>query len=199
MQVEMHAYDALGKLGGTGTTIMMGDYSKLPNWLFPRVPGFQTAFTPLYLSPPSLGVTAPQAGTTLSRTNDNPYPSAEGRREGGDAQGTPARRAGADARVLGVVAARRADHGGGDRPGAGHPLRRERVRSGRVARRQGHRVRIGRVAGRDAARRGEGARHRSRRLQDWAADGHIYFHTNARERFQIWRMAPLGDLAPGPP
>ncbi len=76
MQVEMHAYDALGKLGGSGTTIMMGDYSKLPNWLFPRVPGFQTAFNPLYLVPPTVGggVAAPQAGTTLSRTNDNPYP-----------------------------------------------------------------------------------------------------------------------------
>ena len=77
MQVEMHAYDALGKLGGSGTTIMMGDYSKLPNWLFPRVPGFQTAFNPLYLMPPTVaggpGVAAPQAGTTLSRTNDSPY------------------------------------------------------------------------------------------------------------------------------
>jgi regulator of protease activity HflC (stomatin/prohibitin superfamily) len=80
MQVEMHAYDALGKLGGTGTTIMMGDWSKLPNWLFPRVPGFQTAFAPLYLSPPFSGA-APTAGapalggTTLTRTNDNPYSS----------------------------------------------------------------------------------------------------------------------------
>jgi regulator of protease activity HflC (stomatin/prohibitin superfamily) len=76
MQVEMHAYDALGKLGGSGTTIMMGDYSKLPNWLFPRVPGFQTAFSPLYLAPPTSGggVAAPQRGTTLSRADDNPYP-----------------------------------------------------------------------------------------------------------------------------
>ena len=80
MQVEMHAYDALGKLGGTRTTIMMGDWSKLPNWLFPRAPGFQTAFTPLYLPPPTFGggaigggVATPQPGTTLSRGGGNPY------------------------------------------------------------------------------------------------------------------------------
>jgi regulator of protease activity HflC (stomatin/prohibitin superfamily) len=42
-QVMMHAYDALGQLGGTGTTFLLGDYSKLPDWLFPKVPGFQTA------------------------------------------------------------------------------------------------------------------------------------------------------------
>jgi regulator of protease activity HflC (stomatin/prohibitin superfamily) len=43
-QVMMHAYDALGKLGGTNSTFMFGDYSKKPNWLFPRMPGFQTPF-----------------------------------------------------------------------------------------------------------------------------------------------------------
>lgn len=31
---------------------------------------------------------------------------------------------------------------------------------------------------------------------DWAGDGRIYFHTNARERFHIWRITPVGDLAP---
>jgi hypothetical protein len=45
-QVEMHAYDALGKLGGTGTTVLLGDPSKLPGWLFPHAPGFESAFTP---------------------------------------------------------------------------------------------------------------------------------------------------------
>ncbi len=43
MQVMMHAYDALGKLGGQNTTVMMGDFSKLPNWLFPRLPAFDGA------------------------------------------------------------------------------------------------------------------------------------------------------------
>ena len=33
--VQMHAYDALASLGGSGTSIMLGDWSKLPNFLFP--------------------------------------------------------------------------------------------------------------------------------------------------------------------
>jgi regulator of protease activity HflC (stomatin/prohibitin superfamily) len=45
MQVMMHAYDALGKLGGENTTVMMGDFSKLPNWLFPNLPAFNSALT----------------------------------------------------------------------------------------------------------------------------------------------------------
>jgi regulator of protease activity HflC (stomatin/prohibitin superfamily) len=36
LAVMMHAYDALGKLGGEGTTIMMGDFSHVPNFLFPQ-------------------------------------------------------------------------------------------------------------------------------------------------------------------
>jgi hypothetical protein len=43
MQVMMHAYDALGKLGGTGSTFLFGDYSKLPGWLFPKMNGFEKA------------------------------------------------------------------------------------------------------------------------------------------------------------
>jgi hypothetical protein len=41
MHVMMHAYDALGHLGGTGTTIMLGDWSRTPQFLFPRTPAFQ--------------------------------------------------------------------------------------------------------------------------------------------------------------
>jgi regulator of protease activity HflC (stomatin/prohibitin superfamily) len=33
--VQMHAYDALGNLGGKGTTILLGDFSHLPQFLFP--------------------------------------------------------------------------------------------------------------------------------------------------------------------
>ncbi len=33
--VQMHAYDALAALGGNGTTILLGDWSKVPNFLFP--------------------------------------------------------------------------------------------------------------------------------------------------------------------
>ncbi|HEX3769610.1 MAG TPA: SPFH domain-containing protein [Polyangiaceae bacterium] len=56
MEVMLHAYDALSNLGGTGTTIMLGDWSHVPNFLFPRVPSLQGAFTlPYnpYAAPPS--------------------------------------------------------------------------------------------------------------------------------------------------
>jgi regulator of protease activity HflC (stomatin/prohibitin superfamily) len=45
MQVMMHAYDALGQLGGTGTTIVLGDWAHVPSFLFPRVPSLQNAFS----------------------------------------------------------------------------------------------------------------------------------------------------------
>ena len=35
LTVAMHAYDALGQLGGTGTTILLGDWSRAPAFLFP--------------------------------------------------------------------------------------------------------------------------------------------------------------------
>ena len=34
-QVQMEAYKALGQLGGTGTTILLGDFSHIPQFLFP--------------------------------------------------------------------------------------------------------------------------------------------------------------------
>jgi regulator of protease activity HflC (stomatin/prohibitin superfamily) len=45
MQVMIHAYDALGQLGGSGTTIVLGDWAHVPSFLFPRVPSLQSAFT----------------------------------------------------------------------------------------------------------------------------------------------------------
>src|SRR5580658_8868263 len=44
MEVMEHAYDALGHLGGTGTTIVLGDWAHVPNFLFPRVPSLQNGF-----------------------------------------------------------------------------------------------------------------------------------------------------------
>jgi hypothetical protein len=35
LMVAMHAYDALGQLGGSGTQIMLGDWSRTPKFLFP--------------------------------------------------------------------------------------------------------------------------------------------------------------------
>jgi len=43
LAVMMHGYDALKALGGTDTHIMIGDWSKLPNFLFP--PAFQSTLS----------------------------------------------------------------------------------------------------------------------------------------------------------
>ncbi|HEY3801781.1 MAG TPA: SPFH domain-containing protein [Kofleriaceae bacterium] len=45
LTVQMKAYEALGQLGGSGTTILLGDFSHIPQFLFP--PGFANgAVTP---------------------------------------------------------------------------------------------------------------------------------------------------------
>jgi regulator of protease activity HflC (stomatin/prohibitin superfamily) len=52
LAVMMHAYDALGKLGGENTTFMFGDFSKVPQFLFPRIPAFQNMLgKPLAMAP----------------------------------------------------------------------------------------------------------------------------------------------------
>jgi regulator of protease activity HflC (stomatin/prohibitin superfamily) len=76
MEVMVHAYDALAHLGGTGTTILLGDWAHVPSFLFPRVPSMNGAFTLPWVPPP-----APQAfqlkpsGDILSNTkpSDDPY------------------------------------------------------------------------------------------------------------------------------
>lgn len=45
LTVQMKAYEALGQLGGTNTTILLGDFSKLPTWLFP--PSVAHGYVPL--------------------------------------------------------------------------------------------------------------------------------------------------------
>ena len=68
MQVMMHAYDALGKLGGENTTVMMGDFSKLPSWLFPRIP----AFTNGLLGAPSQPASPPVSSRESAKGKSSP-------------------------------------------------------------------------------------------------------------------------------
>lgn len=46
LTVQMKAYEALGQLGGSGTTIMLGDFSHVPQFLFP--PGLGGGMYPLF-------------------------------------------------------------------------------------------------------------------------------------------------------
>jgi len=79
MEVMVHAYDALAHLGGSGTTIVLGDWAHVPNFLFPKVPSLQAAFQLPYspfggaqiMAPPGSGT----GGNFLSSTKptDNPY------------------------------------------------------------------------------------------------------------------------------
>jgi regulator of protease activity HflC (stomatin/prohibitin superfamily) len=86
MEVMVHAYDALAHLGGTGTTIVLGDWAHVPSFLFPRVPSLQNAFTlPLVPYAPQAPAAAPASGgqaflsdvapTSKSpkATSDDPY------------------------------------------------------------------------------------------------------------------------------
>jgi hypothetical protein len=54
----IHAYDALSHLGGTGTTIVLGDWAHVPSFLFPHVASLQNAFT-LPFTPMTPGAAAP--------------------------------------------------------------------------------------------------------------------------------------------
>jgi regulator of protease activity HflC (stomatin/prohibitin superfamily) len=59
LTVQLEAYKALGQLGGSGTTIMLGDFSHLPQWLFP--PGVMNGIVPIV--PTGTGAPARSART----------------------------------------------------------------------------------------------------------------------------------------
>jgi prohibitin 2 len=85
MQVAMHAYDALARLGGTGTTIVLGDWAHVPNFLFPRVPSLQNAFNLPYMpyvpGPAAPATPAPTARTPASNGASTVLTSAQGEPE----------------------------------------------------------------------------------------------------------------------
>jgi regulator of protease activity HflC (stomatin/prohibitin superfamily) len=66
LMVQMHAYDALGQLGGNGTTVLLGDFSHVPSFLFPHSGAFAHAY------PASDTDSAPQA--VPAKTADKPKP-----------------------------------------------------------------------------------------------------------------------------
>jgi regulator of protease activity HflC (stomatin/prohibitin superfamily) len=71
LEVQMHAYDALAKLGGEGTHILIGDWAKLPNFLFPRMPGMGDP----YATRPTSYKTGPTSGgpTKPAKELSDPY------------------------------------------------------------------------------------------------------------------------------
>jgi hypothetical protein len=46
LMVQMHAYDALGQLGGKGTNIMLGEWSHVPSFLFPHLAAMPMPYVP---------------------------------------------------------------------------------------------------------------------------------------------------------
>jgi regulator of protease activity HflC (stomatin/prohibitin superfamily) len=56
LAVQQEAYEALGSLGGKGTTVYLGDFSHVPSFLFPHGGTGSFALTPL--TPPSAGANA---------------------------------------------------------------------------------------------------------------------------------------------
>jgi hypothetical protein len=62
--VQAAGYEALGKLGGNGTTIFLGDWSRAPQFLWPRQ----------YLTPPPGQPMAP-ASTKPAKHDVEPKPS----------------------------------------------------------------------------------------------------------------------------
>jgi regulator of protease activity HflC (stomatin/prohibitin superfamily) len=63
LMVQMHAYDALGQLGGKGTTILLGEWSHVPSFLFPRLGSL-----PMPYAPSSYSGDAPPAPPSVTPT-----------------------------------------------------------------------------------------------------------------------------------
>jgi hypothetical protein len=70
MMVAMHAYDALGQLGGKGTNIMLGEWSHVPNFLFPHFGGMPTPFAPASVTSEAGPPATPSAVPASTKTSD---------------------------------------------------------------------------------------------------------------------------------
>ncbi len=81
--VQMHAYDALGNLGGKGTTILIGDFAHLPGFLFPGFvqggygggPAAPPAARPAAATLPAAAAEPPPASTQSAIPVSAPLPS----------------------------------------------------------------------------------------------------------------------------
>ncbi len=74
LQVQIAAYEALGKLGGNGTTVLLGDFSHVPSFLFPHSGAFASAYPVSVQNPTPAAV---PAKTTAA-------PAATGKKASGD-------------------------------------------------------------------------------------------------------------------
>jgi regulator of protease activity HflC (stomatin/prohibitin superfamily) len=70
LMVQMHAYDALGQLGGKGTNIMLGEWSHVPNFLFPHFGGMPTPFAPASVTSEAGPPATPSAVPASTKTSD---------------------------------------------------------------------------------------------------------------------------------
>jgi regulator of protease activity HflC (stomatin/prohibitin superfamily) len=71
LMVQMHAYDALGQLGGKGTNIMLGEWSHVPSFLFPHLAAMPMPYVP---SSYSTDTAAPPAVTPIGAKVDGTSP-----------------------------------------------------------------------------------------------------------------------------
>jgi len=67
LQVQIAAYEALGKLGGNGTTILLGDFSHVPSFLFPHSGAFTSAYPVSLQNPTPSAVPAKTAAPAVKK------------------------------------------------------------------------------------------------------------------------------------
>jgi regulator of protease activity HflC (stomatin/prohibitin superfamily) len=74
LTVQARAYDALGKLGGPGTTLYLGDWSKAPQYMLPRQGFYPGAFGAPFTLMPQAPVAPPAPAEQPAARQDVPNP-----------------------------------------------------------------------------------------------------------------------------